>query len=260
MSARPTAVPARGGDIGAERGTLDEPSTKEARGRWPTSECGPGPSAATCVTQRSRASGLTVSPTHSNELYFVTLFAADHSGFDLRARVSPTGLARPSHPISFHLSAIHFAHRAMSAQDAYSQEQRCGRRGDIGPRGRWFRPARRLRARRRNGRLRVQRAQRRNPAPGRRGSSSCTVNGTGGRGGNGGGANANCLIPVGASADVIGQGGPVSQCNGGAGGAGGNGVGRRLGVRSCSWCGSLSCQGPHHAPVLTGINDFHRNR
>lgn len=53
------------------------------------------------------------------------------------------------------------------------------------------------------------------------------VNGVGGGGGNGGGANANCLIPVGVTAGVIGQGGPVAQCNaaGGAGGGGGNGVG-----------------------------------
>ena len=53
------------------------------------------------------------------------------------------------------------------------------------------------------------------------------VNGVGGNGGAGGKSNANCLIPIGASAGVIGQGGPVSQCNatGGAGGAAGNGVG-----------------------------------
>jgi hypothetical protein len=52
------------------------------------------------------------------------------------------------------------------------------------------------------------------------------AHGEGGTGGDGGGANANCLIPIGASVGVLGQGGPVSQCNatGGAGGAGGNGV------------------------------------
>jgi hypothetical protein len=47
----------------------------------------------------------------------------------------------------------------------------------------------------------------------------------GGNGGKGGSASANCAVPVGVSAGVIGQGGNVSQCNavGGAGGAGGNG-------------------------------------
>jgi hypothetical protein len=52
------------------------------------------------------------------------------------------------------------------------------------------------------------------------------VTGNGGSGGSGGAANANCAIPIGVTAGVIGQGGPVSQCNagGGAGGAGGNGV------------------------------------
>lgn len=52
------------------------------------------------------------------------------------------------------------------------------------------------------------------------------VRGEGGQGGNGGGANANCLIPVGVSAGVVGQGGDNSQCNAsaGAGGSGGNGV------------------------------------
>jgi hypothetical protein len=51
------------------------------------------------------------------------------------------------------------------------------------------------------------------------------THGKGGNGGNGGSANANCAVPVGVSAGVIGQGGSVSQCNavGGAGGAGGNG-------------------------------------
>jgi hypothetical protein len=55
---------------------------------------------------------------------------------------------------------------------------------------------------------------------------STGVRGNGGNGGSGGGANANCLVPIGASAGVVGQGGPVSQCNagGGAGGAGGAGI------------------------------------
>ncbi|HEY1966560.1 MAG TPA: hypothetical protein VGH89_01325 [Pseudonocardia sp.] len=50
--------------------------------------------------------------------------------------------------------------------------------------------------------------------------------GTGGNAGSGGAANANCAIPIGVSAGVIGQGGPVSQCNasGGGGGNGGGGV------------------------------------
>jgi len=48
----------------------------------------------------------------------------------------------------------------------------------------------------------------------------------GGAGGAGGGANSNCLIPIGASIGVLGQGGPVTQCGatGGAGGSGGTGV------------------------------------
>jgi hypothetical protein len=48
----------------------------------------------------------------------------------------------------------------------------------------------------------------------------------GGAGGNGGNANANCLIPIGASVGLLGQGGNVAQCNaaGGAGGAGGTGA------------------------------------
>jgi hypothetical protein len=52
------------------------------------------------------------------------------------------------------------------------------------------------------------------------------VRGDGGNGGNGGKANANCAVPVGVSAGVIGQGGDVSQCNanGGAGGNGGAGI------------------------------------
>jgi hypothetical protein len=59
------------------------------------------------------------------------------------------------------------------------------------------------------------------------GTALAGVNGVGGGGGNGGGANANCLIPVGLTAGVVGQGGNVAQCNaaGGAGGGGGNGVG-----------------------------------
>jgi hypothetical protein len=56
-------------------------------------------------------------------------------------------------------------------------------------------------------------------------ASSSGTGGNGGNGGNGGGASSQCAIPVGVSAGVIGQGGPVGQCNagGGAGGAGGNG-------------------------------------
>jgi hypothetical protein len=58
------------------------------------------------------------------------------------------------------------------------------------------------------------------------GTALAGAHGNGGNGGSGGGANANCLIPVGVTAGVIGQGGPVSQCNagGGAGGSGGDGV------------------------------------
>jgi hypothetical protein len=50
--------------------------------------------------------------------------------------------------------------------------------------------------------------------------------GTGGNGGNGGAANANCAVPIGVSAGVIGQGGKTSQCNAvsGSGGSGGGGV------------------------------------
>jgi hypothetical protein len=50
--------------------------------------------------------------------------------------------------------------------------------------------------------------------------------GVGGSGGTGGGSNANCGVPIGVSAGVVGQGGDVAQCNavGGAGGAGGAGV------------------------------------
>jgi hypothetical protein len=60
------------------------------------------------------------------------------------------------------------------------------------------------------------------------GSALASVtDGNGGSGGNGGGANANCLIPIGVTAGVIGQGGANSQCNavGGGAGNGGNGVG-----------------------------------
>jgi hypothetical protein len=47
----------------------------------------------------------------------------------------------------------------------------------------------------------------------------------GGNGGDGGKSNANCAVPLGVSAGVIGQGGPVSQCNSnsGSGGDAGNG-------------------------------------
>lgn len=52
------------------------------------------------------------------------------------------------------------------------------------------------------------------------------THGEGGNGANGGAANANCAVPVGVSAGVIGQGGDNSQCNavGGSGGNGGGGV------------------------------------
>jgi hypothetical protein len=52
------------------------------------------------------------------------------------------------------------------------------------------------------------------------------VHGTGGNAGNGGGAKSNCAVPIGVSLGVVGQGGPISQCNatGGAGGTGGGGV------------------------------------
>jgi len=48
----------------------------------------------------------------------------------------------------------------------------------------------------------------------------------GGNGGNGGNANVNCVLPIGITAGVIGQGGDVSQCNatGGNGGDGGTGA------------------------------------
>jgi hypothetical protein len=41
-----------------------------------------------------------------------------------------------------------------------------------------------------------------------------------GAGGHNGGANANCLVPVGVSAGVVGQGDDVRQCNAAGGGAG----------------------------------------
>lgn len=49
---------------------------------------------------------------------------------------------------------------------------------------------------------------------------------TGGPGGSGGSANSQCLIPIGISLGLLGQGGDVSQCNatGGAGGTGGTGA------------------------------------
>jgi hypothetical protein len=48
----------------------------------------------------------------------------------------------------------------------------------------------------------------------------------GGPGGSGGNANSQCLIPIGLSLGILGQGGDVSQCNanGGPGGAGGTGA------------------------------------
>jgi len=53
-----------------------------------------------------------------------------------------------------------------------------------------------------------------------------THDNTGGSGGYGGDANANCAIPIGISLGLLGQGGPVSQCEatGGAGGGGGTGA------------------------------------
>lgn len=49
---------------------------------------------------------------------------------------------------------------------------------------------------------------------------------TGGAGGPGGAANSQCLIPIGISLGILGQGGDVSQCNatGGTGGTGGAGA------------------------------------
>jgi hypothetical protein len=53
-----------------------------------------------------------------------------------------------------------------------------------------------------------------------------TTENTGGPGGSGGPANSQCLIPIGISIGILGQGGDVSQCNatGGAGGTGGTGA------------------------------------
>lgn len=50
--------------------------------------------------------------------------------------------------------------------------------------------------------------------------------GNGAAGGDGGASNANCAVPVGVSAGVVGQGGDNTQCTatGGAGGDGGSGV------------------------------------
>jgi len=50
-------------------------------------------------------------------------------------------------------------------------------------------------------------------------------NNSGGAGGSGGTANSNCLIPIGVSAGVIGQGGPISQCDATSGGGGDGGTG-----------------------------------
>ena len=52
------------------------------------------------------------------------------------------------------------------------------------------------------------------------------TNGDGGDGGNGGKTNVNCVLPIGLSAGIIGQGDDVSQCNatGGDGGDAGDGV------------------------------------
>jgi hypothetical protein len=47
----------------------------------------------------------------------------------------------------------------------------------------------------------------------------------GGDGGNGGNSNANCAAPLGVSAGLMGQGGPVSQCNSNSGGGGDAGDG-----------------------------------
>lgn len=52
------------------------------------------------------------------------------------------------------------------------------------------------------------------------------VNGDGGSGGNGGKTNVNCVLPIGATLGLVGQGGDNSMCNatGGGGGVGGDGV------------------------------------
>ena len=51
-------------------------------------------------------------------------------------------------------------------------------------------------------------------------------NNVGGAGGPGGAAETNCWLPIGLSVGILGQGGPVSQCNatGGDGGNGGTGA------------------------------------
>jgi hypothetical protein len=53
-----------------------------------------------------------------------------------------------------------------------------------------------------------------------------TTENSGGPGGPGGAANSQCLIPIGISLGLLGQGGDVSQCNanGGTGGTGGTGA------------------------------------
>jgi hypothetical protein len=58
------------------------------------------------------------------------------------------------------------------------------------------------------------------------GSDGGSHDNDGGNGGNGGAANANCGVPIGISAGVVGQGGDNSQCNatGGAGADGGTGA------------------------------------
>jgi hypothetical protein len=48
---------------------------------------------------------------------------------------------------------------------------------------------------------------------------------TGGGGGNGGKTNVNCVLPIGLSLGIIGQGGDNSQCNATGGGAGDGGTG-----------------------------------
>lgn len=52
------------------------------------------------------------------------------------------------------------------------------------------------------------------------------VNGDGGDGGKGGKTNVNCVLPIGASLGLVGQGGDNSMCNatGGGGGDAGDGV------------------------------------
>jgi hypothetical protein len=50
-------------------------------------------------------------------------------------------------------------------------------------------------------------------------------NNSGGAGGNGGAANSNCVIPIGVTAGVIGQGGDNSQCQATGGDAGDGGTG-----------------------------------